>query len=106
MSLSLAPPQVAAAPPLVAAIPSPELARDEAAAAGPPAAAAPGLLLIVHDGETLSSLYSKVYRGVVPPPLEAVAAANPKHVKPGDVLTFPPPPGGWKKQRTASRALP
>jgi hypothetical protein len=42
----------------------------------------------------------------VPPPLEAVAAANPKHVKPGDVLTFPPPPGGWKKQRTASRALP
>ena len=106
MSLSLAPPQVAAAPPLVAAIPSPELARYEAAAAGPPAAAAPGLLLIVHDGETLSSLYSKVYRGVVPPPLEAVAAANPKHVKPGDVLTFPPPPGGWKKQRTASRALP
>jgi hypothetical protein len=91
---------------LAAAFPVPDLASARMVAADPPPTSAPGLLLIVRGGETLGDLYARVYRGIVPPPFEEVAAANPKHFRPGDVLTFPPPPGGWKKPRTASIALP
>lgn len=95
-----------AAQSLGAAFPVPDLPSTRTAAAEPPAASVPGLLLIVRGGETLGDMYARVYRGVVPPPFEDVAAANPKHFRPGDVLTFPPPPGGWKKPHTASVALP
>jgi hypothetical protein len=91
---------------LAAAIPAPDLAPSAVSPAEPQPAPIPALLLIVRGGDTLGTLYEQVYRGVVPPAFEAVAAANPKHPRPGDVLTFPPPPGGWKKQRTAAAAIP
>jgi hypothetical protein len=86
-----------------AAIPIPEPPRPAVATVQAPARSAPGLLLIARSGETLSSLYAKVYRGLVPPPFEAVAAANPKQFKPGDVLVFPSPPEGWKPERIAGQ---
>jgi hypothetical protein len=100
---SATPPTASAEHRLVAAIPVPDVAPERLAAAESRQLPAPGLLLIVRSGETLTSLYAKVYKGVVPPPFGAVAAANPRHPKAGDVLVFPPPPGGWKKQRIASR---
>jgi hypothetical protein len=103
---SATPPPVPAALHLAGAIPTPDPAAREVAGSAPPPVSAPGMLLIVRGGETLGSLYRKVYQGVVPPPFEAVVAANPKQFRPGDVLTFPPPPGGWKKQHTAARAVP
>jgi hypothetical protein len=103
---SSVPPPVPAALHLAAAIPAPVLVPSPIVPVEVQPASVPGLLLIVRGGDTLSTLYDQVYRGVVPPPFEAVAAANPKHVRPGDVLTFPPPPGGWKKQRTATAAIP
>jgi hypothetical protein len=103
---SSVPPPVPIALNLAAAIPAPDLAPSAVSPAEPQPAPIPALLLIVRGGDTLGTLYEQVYRGVVPPAFEAVAAANPKHPRPGDVLTFPPPPGGWKKQRTAAAAIP
>jgi serine/threonine protein kinase len=56
---------------------------------------APGLLIKVKPGESLGSLYRRVYRGLTPPPFESVAAINPGPVRPGDIVTFPPPANGW-----------
>ncbi|MBO0711662.1 MAG: hypothetical protein J2P47_10345, partial [Acetobacteraceae bacterium] len=74
----------------------PEPAQPPARGPAPnPAPARPGLLLQARPGDTLESLYAQVYRGLTAPPLADVAALNPGPIKPGDVLTFPPPPEGW-----------
>jgi type II secretory pathway predicted ATPase ExeA len=68
------------------------------AQAAKPAAAAPGragLVLLAGQGDTLRSMYDRVYRGVTPPQFENVAAANPAPVKSGTMVVFPAPPGGW-----------
>ena len=58
-------------------------------------AAGPGLLLVAQTGDTMSRLYSRIYHGLTPPPYSVVAAGNPTSVRPGTVLVFPAPPGGW-----------
>jgi hypothetical protein len=62
---------------------------------------APGLLLRARPGDTLESLYLRVYRGVTPPSLASVAALNPERIRPGDILTFPAPVNGWAGQDDA-----
>jgi hypothetical protein len=62
----------------------------------PPAAGgAPGLLLVAKPGDTLESLYQRIYRGVTPPPFSTIAALNPEPVRPGAIPTFPEPVNGW-----------
>jgi hypothetical protein len=56
-------------------------------------------MLVARRGETLRALYERVYRGMTPPDFAAVAAVNPGPVKPGSILTFPAPPGGWPTAR-------
>ncbi len=70
------------------------------ASIGTPPAAPPvqGLLLVARQGDTLQRLYRSVYNGVRPPPFQEVADANPTPVRPGVVLVFPTPPGGWRHQ--------
>lgn len=70
----------------------------------PVPAPAPGLLLQARPGDTLESLYAKVYRGVTAPPLADVQALNPGPVKPGDILTFPAPPEGWTGRPASLRS--
>lgn len=74
------------------------IATTEIAPPAPPAAVVPGasLLLIAETGDTLPSLYAKVYEGMTPPPYADVAAVNPAKIKPGDHLMFPAPPNGWR----------
>ncbi len=55
----------------------------------------PGLVLLAGRGDTLRSMYDRVYRGVTPPHFENVVAANPAPVKSGTMVVFPAPPGGW-----------
>jgi hypothetical protein len=61
-------------------------------------AGAPGLLIRARPGDTLESLYQRIYRGVTPPPFAIVVALNPERIRPGDILTFPPPVSGWADQ--------
>lgn len=56
---------------------------------------APGLLVRASSGETLQTLYQRVYRGLSPPAFASVAALNPERIRPGDILTFPAPANGW-----------
>lgn len=53
------------------------------------------LLLIAPPGETLLSLYGKVYRGGNAPPYQEVATLNPTVIHSGSRLIFPPPATGW-----------
>lgn len=62
---------------------------------------APGLLVKVRSGETLQTLYLRVYRGLVPPPFESVAALNPERIRPGDIVIFPTPVNGWAERNDA-----
>jgi type II secretory pathway predicted ATPase ExeA len=62
----------------------------------PVAPARPGLALLAGPGDTLRTMYDKVYRGVTPPGYEVVRAANPVSVRPGAMVMFPAPPGGWR----------
>ena len=58
----------------------------------------PGLVLIARRGDTLPHLYASIYRGIEPPPPFAqVAAANPRPFRPGEIVVFPAPPGGWSR---------
>ena len=57
-----------------------------------------GLLLAVRRGDTLIALYRKIYRGVTPPPFEAVQAANQGRSKGDKILLFPAPLGGWTRE--------
>ena len=59
------------------------------------APAGPGLLLVARRGDTLQTLYHRIYAGVLPPPFSAVRAANPGVVRAGTRLLFPAPPHGW-----------
>lgn len=54
------------------------------------------LVLVAVPGDTLQSLYARVYRGLTPPPFADVVAANPGTIRPGTRLVFPAPPGGWR----------
>ena len=64
----------------------------------------PGLALMVKEGDTIRALYAKVYRGLTPPPYAAVLAMNRTPMKPGAILVFPEPPGGWRYPDGAMRA--
>ena len=56
---------------------------------------AASLLLQAQPGDTLQSLYARVYRDVTPPPWSEVVAANPNPIVPGVPVVFPAPPTGW-----------
>jgi len=73
----------------------------EAAATLVPPPSAPGLLLKAKPGDTLETLYQRVYRGVTPPSFASVAALNPERVRPGAILIFPEPVNGWAGQDDA-----
>lgn len=62
-------------------------------------AAGKGLILTAESGDTVLSLYRRVYRGVTPPPFAEVVAANPAPLRRGSLLVFPPPPNGWANER-------
>ena len=82
-----------------AALPPPALPRAAAAPGGTRDRSLPagkGLVLLAKAGDSVSSLYKLVYRGVVPPPYDEVVAANPVTPRAGDLLVFPAPPNGWK----------
>lgn len=55
----------------------------------------PGLILIARRGDTLEMLYANIYQGLRPPPYGEVIAANPHPFRPGAMVVFPAPPGGW-----------
>ncbi len=97
-----APPSAETAAPFV---PPPPSAPAPASPAIEPTPAksdgAPGLLLRARSGDTLESLYLRVYRGVTPPSFASVAALNPERIRPGDILTFPAPVNGWAGQDDA-----
>jgi hypothetical protein len=77
-------------PRVPAAVPPQAVASSAAQPVG-----APGLLIRAKPGETLQTLYTRIYRGVTPPPFAEVAAKNPEPIRPGDILTFPTPVNGW-----------
>ena len=79
------------------AIPSSRLERREESR--------PGLLLIARRGDTLETLYRRIYRGVSPPSYKEILAANPEPIRPGARVMFPTPPDGWK-QGQATEAAP
>jgi len=62
-----------------------------------PTAAAPPMVLSATPGDSLRSLYARVYRGFSPPPFSVVRAANGATIKPGDLVVFPAPPHGWRQ---------
>lgn len=55
----------------------------------------PGLALVAQRGDTLERLYDDIYRDRRAPPFAEVRAANPRPLKPGTVIVFPEPAGGW-----------
>ena len=57
----------------------------------------PGLVLMAQRGDTLESLYGNVYRDRNAPPFATIVAANPGPFKPGAIVVFPEPPGGWQR---------
>jgi hypothetical protein len=57
--------------------------------------ATPPMVLSADPGDSLRSLYARVYRGSSAPPFSAVRAANDANIKPGDLVVFPAPPHGW-----------
>jgi hypothetical protein len=59
----------------------------------------PGLVLIAQRGDTLQRLYANVYRDRKAPPFAKVLAANPGPFKPGAIVIFPEPPGGWQRNQ-------
>ncbi len=84
-----------------ASLAAPAPAFIEAATLQPPPAAptllgSPGLLLLARPGDDLQGMFERVYRGVTPPPFSQILAANPFPIRPGSMVIFPAPPGGWK----------
>ena len=69
------------------------------AATVPPQPASASLLLIAGPGDTLASLYARVYQGTTPPPFARVAALNPAVIVVGTRLVFPAPAAGWSPTR-------
>jgi hypothetical protein len=62
------------------------------------ATAAPPMVLSATSGDSLRSLYARVYRGFTAPPFSVVRAANGATIKPGDLVVFPAPPHGWRRR--------
>jgi general secretion pathway protein A len=90
------------APPLPAPTPRPAQPRPQAPAGQAPSAdGGPGLVLVARPGDSLEKLYTSVYRGMTPPPFQAVLALNQGPLRPGTLLIFPAPPGGWASYRRA-----
>lgn len=58
-----------------------------------------GMVLLAQPGDTLESLYRDFYRNRAAPPYAEVVAINPRPVKPGGIVIFPEPSGGWSAQR-------
>ncbi len=58
-----------------------------------------GLLLLARAGDTMPSLYAKVYRGMRPPPYDKVLAMNEAPIGPSTIVVFPAPLGGWSPSR-------
>ena len=54
-----------------------------------------GIVLLAQRGDTLQSMYRDIYRGRAAPPYPDVLAANPRPIRPGAIVVFPAPPGGW-----------
>ena len=54
-----------------------------------------GLVFKARAGDTLATLYNKLYRGGPMPPFGDVQAMNPGPIRPGTLVVFPEPPGGW-----------
>ncbi len=73
----------------------PERNQDNAEIAPPTGHGGPGLVLLAGRGDSLAGLYSKVYRGMEPPPYSVVASANREPIVPGSLVVFPEPPNGW-----------
>lgn len=99
-SRTTAPAAAATAPISVAAIPPPTLVPviSSGVVAPIPAVlrqAASGLILVAQRGDTLERLYTDIYRDRHAPPFAAILAVNPAPFKPGAVVVFPAPIGGW-----------
>lgn len=99
-SRTVVPAVAAPAPIIVAAIPPPTLVPVMSSGVAPPLPAvsrpaASGLVLVVQRGDTLERLYADIYRDRHAPPFATVRAANPAPFKPGAVVVFPEPIGGW-----------
>ncbi len=97
---------VVEAPPriTVAAVPKPVAIPIIASGVLPatPAVARPsaaGLVLVARPGDTLQRLYADIYRDRRAPPLSAILAANPGRFKPGAIIVFPEPIGGWGRDQ-------
>ena len=60
-----------------------------------------GLMFVVRPGDTLEKLYNKIYQGLPMPPFSEVLAMNPAPVRPGVLVIFPEPPGGWSANPAA-----
>lgn len=88
------------------AVPSSNVPKPVTEPAPPGARGAPGLLLVAKSGDTLESLYQRVYRGATPPPFASIAALNPEPVRPGAILTFPEPESGWATSSGAAEQGP
>ena len=88
---------VVASPTIVATLDDPASAEPLPSSRRSNLAASPGLVLIAQRGDTLESLYGNVYRDRNAPPFAIVAAANPGPFKPGAIVVFPEPPGGWQR---------
>ena len=63
-----------------------------------PEGAGQGLLLIARRGDTLKTLYRRIYAGITPPSYEAMLAANPEPIRPGARVMLPTPPYGWEQE--------
>ncbi|MGH7097937.1 MAG: hypothetical protein ACREE4_09810 [Stellaceae bacterium] len=104
-SIQATAPDLPAAPAFPFARPSAEAARRSLipqqirrALAGSSRHAAPGLVLVARAGDTMPALYAKVYQGLRPPPYPEVRVANPIPLRPGAIVIFPAPPGGWTRR--------
>jgi type II secretory pathway predicted ATPase ExeA len=77
----------------------PPMAPQPTATVPPPVnLGAPGLVLVAAAGDSLPTLYARMYRGVKPPPYAVFLAANRTPVTPGALVVFPEPPGGWSSR--------
>ncbi len=54
-----------------------------------------GMILVAQRGDTLERLYRDLYRDRAAPPYSIIVATNPAPIKPGAIVVFPEPPGGW-----------
>lgn len=92
---------------------SPFLAQDDQSALPPdlqtpetPSMERPlrnGLIFVARPGDTLATLYERVYRRSAKPPFADVQEMNPNPLRPGTRVMFPEPPNGWLPQTPTAR---